>query len=191
MENYSERILETKSINLALPYFSCGKHVVKEVSESWGALEAAKLFKDRMDENTLIFIPGDGVVPRTGAIFSLYTKSHVISCDPIMKMEKVETLPKLGRLSYFNKKAEELDSSIIPQNIKRVLIVLCHSHCPMFEAIKFVKQIDKIDIINIPCCVPIPPFFLSKKNPPKIYMDKSIRTQKNKVYIWENIESSV
>ena len=78
MNKYHKRFLNSFTSENVIALFSRYKGAAKEITESWGMLEAAKLVTDKIGEH-IVIIAGDGCSPRTGAIFAYFTKADVES----------------------------------------------------------------------------------------------------------------
>lgn len=181
MNDYIKWLLNSRSAPLSLPYFLPNKNATKEITESVGCFMAAKEIDYPLDKS-IVIVAGDGIAPRTGAIFALYSKAVVHSIDPLLR-PKAEHQFQLENIFGYAKKGEDVK---VDCGGKRVLIVLPHSHCPMPEAVKIPFNYSRMDIVNLPCCVPVPGKFLTKENSARIYVDKNILSGKNMIYIWEN-----
>ena len=171
-----------------MPFFLPHKHAPKEMSESVGCLMAAMNI-DAPLKDARVIVVGDGVKPRTGAVFALFTKAIVHSIDPLMRTAllglRVEGggLPNLDRLSCHTSKGQDMKINCAGE---RVLVVLPHSHCPMQDAAEIPYNYSRLDIINLPCCVAVPDNFLNIVSPPKVYKDPNILSGKNTMYVWED-----
>ena len=156
----------------------------KEITESWGMLQAAKKFVPNLD-NKLVFVIGDGASPRTGALFAYYTKATVVSIDPAMNLDhykiwydrQVAVKETPQRLTVLKEKAENYKPSC---NNKDILVVWPHSHADMnsFEPVGYSTRAD----IALPCCVKIPNKWLSR--PHTKFSDENIMSEKNIVFVW-------
>lgn len=122
----------------------------KEITESFTCFNAVRkmLGSASFGENLTCLIPGDGTAPRTGALFALRTRWHVISVDPLMKPRWVLGRHNIQRLSV--KKAQV--ESMVPLVAPRVVVVSCHSHASLLAAVRRVSA-ERIDVISLPCCV--------------------------------------
>lgn len=181
MNTYIKHFLNTKASSQVLPLFNKGKNVCKELTESWGCLEAAKKYcKDLSD--CIVYVIGDGSTPRTAALFAFYTGAQCFSVDPALNLPFYNMWvekERPQRLSIMKKKIEEIG----PQecNNKRLLVIWPHSHAPMKESLGlFINYESRTDII-LPCCVQIPHSFM--KYPHIIYADNYILSPKNYMHI--------
>lgn len=63
-----------------------GKNMFKEISESMTVVHAVtSLDLDRRDRNLRVLVVGDGTLPRTAGLMSIFSNWQVHSLDPIMK----------------------------------------------------------------------------------------------------------
>lgn len=81
MNKYHKKFLSSFACENVVGIFSRYRGAPKEITKSWGMLEASKLLDIKIDESKIIVI-GDGCSPRTGIIFAYFTKAEVISIDP-------------------------------------------------------------------------------------------------------------
>lgn len=193
-QSFDKYISHFFSLNAAsdlLPFFiGCKRRAGKEVTESIGMFRAAQDLNINF-ENTIVIVPGDGKRPRTGAIFSFLTRAVVHSIDPIMDLEWFnKILPerfnlKPKRLNVYQNYGKDIKIDCAG---KDALLCLCHSHCHMKEALDIPRNFGKLTIINCPCCVDVPPQYLTKeytrKHNFRFYKDSNIWSPKNKVYSW-------
>lgn len=157
----------------------------KEISESMGAFEAVTThvlkgdFSQFGDKNTVMICVGDGVVPRTGALFKFRTSWNCISIDPEVRLT-TEWEEKIKGLTVIKKRLEEMGFDY-PEN--RVIVVMVHSHARIKDVFKHIKA-KELHIVSIPCCIPhdldgIPYIGIH---------DSNIWSEKNTVKIWLNCE---
>lgn len=184
MSQYLIRFLNSRSAENLMPLFTkCGKPA-KEITESFGMVEAAKKFCPELWKWKCIVV-GDGKTPRTGAMMSFYTGADVISVDP----EAYEELPSfyavnraLGavpkRLEIAKSRIEDID--LIHCDGKPVVVLWPHSHADM-DKCQVVNCERRVDIA-LPCCVPIKKAWLEK--PHIHYVDYSILSPKREIFIW-------
>ena len=184
MNKYHKRFLNSFTSENVIALFSRYKGAAKEITESWGMLEAAKLVTDKIGEH-IVIIAGDGCSPRTGAIFAYFTKADVISIDPNFNMlhweEHFDKQTKLGyepqRLKVLKKKIEDVP---IDCESKPCLVIWPHSHANMLNT-KIYNYSGRIDIA-MPCCKPIPAELM--KIPHFTYDDYNITSPKRTIHIW-------
>lgn len=161
-----------------------GKRCVKEISESFGILEAALNHIPNIS-NMKVYVIGDGSTPRTGVVFAYFTKANVISIDPqanlnhyniwYNKQDKIGQTPK--NIQFLKCKSSEF----IPNcEDKDILVVWPHSHAPLnsFNPVNYKSRRD----IILPCCIKIVKIWQQK--PHIVYVDEAIISPKNKIYIY-------
>lgn len=188
MNRYHKRFLESFTSDNVIALFSRYKNSAKEITESWGMLEAAKKFVPNLNDCRVVVV-GDGASPRTGAIFAYYTKTNVISIDPCFNIahwkDFVEKQTNMGfppqRLYLIKSKVENVNFDCLGN--ERVVVVWPHSHAPMDKCI--IKKVKERYDIALPCCVQIPKKFIEK--PHITYVDYNIESPRNTVHIWVNI----
>lgn len=126
----------------------------KEITESMAVFNAYR--KNLMfsytpnEENTTCIVVGDGVVPRTGAVFAMRTKFDVISVDPQMRC--FNPFITIKRLTPMKSRAEEI---YYGSSFDKLIIVAVHSHAPLDKVIKRIEKTTNIKefvIISMPCC---------------------------------------
>lgn len=150
----------------------------KEITESVGSAMALwyKVDKvDRSDENTQVYVLGDGKTPMTGALISQDSRFNVVSIDP--RLVKKE-YPDIPRLKIFQGKSQ--DYKDINMKASLSVIVGVHSHAPLKEFWDRVPD-PKIAIV-IPCCSPQE----TDREPDLEYDDTRIFSKKNHIKIWDN-----
>lgn len=185
MNTYHKRFLETFSAENVIGLFSRYRGAAKEITESWGMLEAAKKYVPNLNESSVIVV-GDGCSPRTGALFAYYTKANVISVDPNFNMDHwidhQEKQTSIGfapqRLHVFKEKIEDKLWHIYSET---VVVVWPHSHANMNAARLTGKYSKRIDIA-MPCCVPIPKAWMVK--PHIVFDDYHILSPKRTIHVW-------
>lgn len=189
--SYVSYLLNSKSAPLVLPYFWGNKKATKEISESVAMLEAAKSLPIKLNES-LVIVVGDGVLPRTGALFALFTKATVRSYDPLMRLDEVKNLPQLDRLDVY---ARPIDKNSAPIGCagKDTVVIFPHSHAHMDVVLKRLKNYKTLSMINMPCCVQIPEKYFRKTGDtfdklPVVYEDYHVLSAKRTVYVWSCYE---
>jgi hypothetical protein len=159
----------------------------KEITESMAAFNAVRtmLNLSPMDESVSLVAVGDGVTPRTAAMFAFRTKWNCYSIDPALDTgRKWFSLPSY-RLTVVADKVENL---IRPGGEKFwifdgvVVIVAVHSHAPLPVVLEHIKGSPR-HVVAIPCCVP-------QEIPHRIYsgyIDNGIWSPKNTVKVWDYV----
>lgn len=153
----------------------------KEITESFAAFAAAGHLDNAFnlkDEGVRCFVIGDGVVPRTGALFACRSQWQITSIDPQMYTDRSNPFERLKRV---NCRIEDL----APLTCDKALIVLVHSHAYPPACFKRIKARTRLGVIAIPCCVRLEEI---NGAPPDIaYEDSGIWSPKQTVKIWRNI----
>lgn len=188
INDYLRRFLNTRAAPDVLALFSLTNNVHKEITESWAMLEAARKYCGDLSDK-LIIVVGDGSQPRTGVMFSFYTKAEVISIDPQFQLGKLATwwdrIMKLydhppQRLQIMKGRIEE---ACIDAQGKDVVVVHPHSHAG-FEFGELSNYKSRSDIC-MPCCNPIPHKWAIK--PHIVYKDHNVLSPKQDIHIWTEV----
>jgi hypothetical protein len=162
---------------------------VKEQTESVCMLHFAETFQDL--SNSLIFVIGDGVCPRTGALFALrYPDARVYSIDPLIKDNKtfdnLHCITSLVEDFIKTKEAHDLLSKC-----SKLCIVSPHSHANIYQCLSRLNRykIQKC-IVSMPCCQPkiqilteAQEYELGLNRIHHCY-DFNVHSEKNEVYVW-------
>ena len=182
MNKYIERFISTRSCEDVVGLFSCCNNTKKEITESWAMLEAAKKYTEDLSKMFVLVI-GDGVLPRTGALFAYYTKATVLSIDPIMNIRKFMAWKNAKNLEPKNLfvKDAKVEDTPVALNGSDVLVIWPHSHAPMGKE-RISNHGRRIDIA-MPCCVNIPSGFMRREH--LVYEDVHVLSPKNKVHVWK------
>lgn len=153
----------------------------KEITESYGALNAVrtKLKQYDLDDPTVTLVSvGDGITPRTAALFAFRTKWQCISIDPLLKVDKMLYWEEnIQRLRCFPGKVENVDI-----NEDKVVIVAVHSHANLQSILQHVRGKVR-SLVAIPCCVP----YIHESIRPMEYSDSGVWSPKNIVKVWRTI----
>jgi len=147
----------------------------KEITESFGAIEATKYLPVSWKDDIAMVCVGDGHAPRTGAVFAFSSKWDCYSVDPQLRQKDWN----VDRLTCKRFKIEDVWLSFD----KPCVIVMVHSHARVEDTLRAIKAPIR-HLIAIECCVPL--------NVPNIapdisYNDESIWSPKNEVKIWKNV----
>lgn len=185
MNKYLKAFLGTRSCEDVVALFARYGGAAKEITESWGMLEAAYNHAPFRLNDCKVFIVGDGCSPRTGGMFAFYTKATVESIDPNFNMEHWEQFcsrhEKLGNpVQRLKLHKDVIENLTLDGEEKDVLVVWPHSHANM-NSLKLVNQANRCDIA-LPCCEPLPPNWASI--PHITYVDRHIASPKNCVHIF-------
>jgi len=126
-----------------------------------------------LDDKEVVFIcVGDGVTPRTAAMFAFRTAWNCISIDPDMTWENNG---RVRRLTCIKDKVENLT----PKRYPKLVIAHVHSHAHLQESCR-IFQGDRRVVIAMPCCIKQE----RDINPNVIYEDKSVWSPKNQIKVW-------
>lgn len=185
MSDYLKRFINTRSAENLMPLFTKCGNPAKEITESWGMLEAVKKYCAELWRWKCIIV-GDGRTPRTGAMIAFYTGADTVSVDPELNLEAwaqyryIQSLQgiQIKRLLLMADKIEDISS--INCDGKPVVVLWPHSHAPMNKCntVNYAKRID----IALPCCVKIPKEMY--KQPHIYYQDLQILSPKRDIHIW-------
>lgn len=109
------------------------------------------------DPSVVCIIPGDGVLPRAGYLFALYTNWTVISIDPIMDVDRVKEKYSLKNLHCIRGLDEDLDlKQYLDGNEDPTFVLLhIHSHANFqhgWERLQSISPKGKKIGLTIPCC---------------------------------------
>lgn len=163
---------------LALKLFPNAKEITESMAAFRGVMDiianAANLKAN--DPNVVLVSVGDGVTPRTAALFAFRTEWRCWSVDPLLRMEKHY---EINHLYLAKDKIEDvnLDFSDRP-----VVIVCVHSHAKMKDILAHIHGKSR-HLLTIPCCE-------QHTIPNKVYFgytDDNIWSEKREVKIWMNI----
>jgi len=176
---YLDEFFRSKCAPDVLPYFQCD-NPTKEITESMSALVHARKilgYESSMRKDVICLIPGDGVLPRTGALVAHKTKWNVVSVDPLSRIIDFTTMQQKQRINrlrvYQNRIGELIDN--VNWYSKICVILLVHSHAPLIHAIQILHPSEQLIIVSIPCCKKdrLDSFASSSVNDPAIYSDKN------------------
>lgn len=95
---YANKLLRSSKYEELMWLFMQTKDPIKEITESWGALENIQKFTDITDDWLHI---GDGSTCRTGALFSLFTQSQSICIDPQVNEELLSQWVECFKIQRF------------------------------------------------------------------------------------------
>ena len=155
----------------------------KEWTESCGVYHAARNFLEIPFKNPNIGLVsvGDGVSPRTGALFAFRSAWTCYSIDPNMRMDKKYDIDRLFCLAN---RIEEVQLDL--SKFEQTVIVMVHSHATVENTLKTIKA-DKLHLICLPCCVP-----QELPNIPFIgYRDSNVLSPKNEIKVWKDLHLSL
>ena len=102
------------------------------------------------DASVTVVVVGDGLTPRTAALFCFRTRWSCVSIDPLMTedtpwSERIERLTALrGRLQ-----------DAAPEGgfaAERLLLILPHAHIGLDECVRYVRWRRVLAAVVMPCC---------------------------------------
>lgn len=186
MNLYHKRLLSSNSAENVIGLFSRYKGAAKEVTESWGMLEAAIKYVQDLNE-CLVVVVGDGCSPRTGALLAYLTRADVISVDPNMNMRHWEEhVGKQTAMGYPPQRlrviADRIENIEIDCEGRSCVVLWPHSHANM-EHTRIMNHAKRTDIA-MPCCVPIPKKWMEK--PHIVFDDYNVLSPKRSIHVWTN-----
>jgi len=186
-----DEFLRSRCAPDVLPFFRDCHKAAKEVTESMAALRWARKAlgvgsSQRRDVRCLV--PGDGVLPRTGALVAHKTRWVVTSVDPLMRVDDPR-LKKVDRLYCLAKRVEEMRAEPMTRSLGLAGAVLAvHSHAPLEASAKLMLAMyDPVVVVAIPCCEPqelSEDLLLGTAVKETIVRDDGIFSDKNEVHIW-------
>jgi hypothetical protein len=168
------------------------KNMTKEILENISALMhiTSHSLVDKLlnNDNILCLAVGDGKHPRSGILFALATKWHVISIDPIMDNKWLNQYKSvITNLECKQATANDVISTIDFAGYQYVIMVGVHSHANMFEAKRMImkkKSDTKLLLLHMPCCKKIPIQFNNIKPIVDVH-DIIIPSIKNRILMWQ------
>mmetsp|Transcript_47646 Transcript_47646/g.102014 ORF Transcript_47646/g.102014 Transcript_47646/m.102014 type:complete len:377 (-) Transcript_47646:412-1542(-) len=128
----------------------------KELTESFACFAAVRthlgsVFKPTDPEVTVLVV-GDGMTPRTAALFAFRTSWRCVSVDPLLKeREGPETSPwgeSVERLTALRGMVEEMPIL----HSESVLIVMPHAHVGLEATLQRVRWRRHLGVLAMPCC---------------------------------------
>lgn len=164
----------------------------KEITESIGCYNAVLHYiveKEselnvpiKLNDPTINLVSvGDGSTPRTAALFAMRTEWNCISVDPQLKptASNPKDYSMIHGLTLLRCHIEDCTDLHFTSPC---IIVCVHSHAPL-DAILNKISAPILHLVTIPCCIPH-----NLYNRPYIgYRDRGIRSEKNEVKIWLNV----
>jgi len=129
----------------------------KEQSESVSALFAFRKYVQTERSRVGVIVVADGSTPRTGFLLALERPKWVISVDPIMRAEWIDSEKLPSNLCVCKCKIEEVELDELNwREIDSVVIIAVHAHVGFENYLDVVLQRkQKTTIIAIPCCIPL------------------------------------
>lgn len=149
----------------------------KEITESMAAYAAVRKYGDLdlADPKVHVYCVGDGVTPRTGAVFAVRSAWTVDSIDPRMRNKNYED--KILRLRTWAMPVEQM----VPFGGDGPgVLVAVHSHAKLDACWHLLEGHSTRVVVSIPCCVPQ----TNHESPVVEYADWGIWSPHRLVKIW-------
>ncbi len=153
----------------------------KEVTETWAMFEATRHLDPGYEwnnPNVVCYVVGDGVVPRTAAMFAFRTKWTCCSVDPALRPRKYD----IQRLLLHRSKIEDVELG--PVSHCKTLIVLPHSHAKIKDCLNRIVSPNGRAVISMDCCVNQ---VIPGHAPDVEYEDDNVWSKKNIIRVWRNV----
>ena len=129
----------------------------KELTESFACFNAARAHLAEAfrpdDPSVLLLAIGDGLTPRTAALFAFRTSWRCVAVDPLMRApeswgERIERLTAHRATVAAAAEAEPGGGFVAP----RVLLVLPHAHVGLAGCLRLVRWQVALGAVVLPCC---------------------------------------
>ncbi|KAF0744762.1 hypothetical protein Ae201684_001217 [Aphanomyces euteiches] len=160
----------------------------KEVSETMGVFNALRHvlihMQDKASTNTFrngIVVVGDGVTPRTAAMFAYRTKDWMCySVDPLMKDDEEMPWNTMGNVVAIRDKIEN-----VRIRLNKAIVVLVHAHVTIEQALHAIQADDIVAVLTLPCCNWYGRQELCfDRHPDFVYDDMSILSTHREIRLW-------
>ena len=92
---------------------------------------------------------GDGVTPRTAALFAFRTKWQCIAVDPIMRVETEDG--SWNGVSRLQIRADMIEETA-PIKARKLLVVCVHAHVGLQQCLDVMSWESALGIVIMPCC---------------------------------------
>ncbi|ETV87068.1 hypothetical protein H257_02074 [Aphanomyces astaci] len=164
----------------------------KEVSETMGVFNAVRKLglheKDTAPPGVHdgIVIVGDGVTPRTAAMFAYRTKGWTCySVDPIMKVSTSDAQVPWdgGALANVVSVCDKIENIRI--RLRKAIVVLVHAHVTIEQAMVAIDATEVVAVLTLPCCnwYGRQERYLDR-HPDIVYDDLSILSVHREIRVW-------
>lgn len=147
----------------------------KEITESFGALEATKHLPVSWKDDLAVVCVGDGHSPRTGSVFAFSTKWDCYSVDPKLR-------PKEWNVNRLTTKPFKIQDTFLEFD-KPCIICMVHAHVKVNETLPYIKAPIR-HLITMQCCVNLD---LAGRIPDQEYNDENIWSPMNKIKVYLNV----
>ncbi|KDO30251.1 hypothetical protein SPRG_19803 [Saprolegnia parasitica CBS 223.65] len=164
----------------------------KEVTETMGVFNAIRKLNlhvlDAGDDATGlrngIVVVGDGMTPRTAAMFASRTKGWTcFSVDPIMRVSTPEAPVSWADMENVVPICAKIEDIRIRLN--KAIVILVHAHVTMPQAMASIQANTVVAVLTLPCCN----WYghqeeLDLRPPTVVYDDMSILSQHREIRLW-------
>lgn len=125
----------------------------KEMTESFAVFAAVRShLRDDFapnDREVTVVCVGDGVTPRTAALFAFRTKWQCIAVDPIMRVETEDG--SWNGVSRLQIRADMIEETA-PIKARKLLVVCVHAHVGLQQCLDVMSWESALGIVAMPCC---------------------------------------
>jgi hypothetical protein len=150
---YLDRLMRRGSFEALVPLFAHAERPAKEMTESFSALVHLRPFLSGPGPHRVIHV-GDGAHARTGAMFSLKTKSENISVDPQTNVPLLEAWRERFGIQRFEFRRARIVDAILELNAlppMRTLVTFVHAHVSVDDVLRTLRWDAAY---TLACCVP-------------------------------------
>lgn len=124
----------------------------KELTESFACFNAVRRHlcdNFRPDDPSVRLVAiGDGLTPRTAALFAFRTSWRCVSVDPLMARPE-HWCREVDRLTAVRAKVEDVADHLVGE---RLLLVLPHAHVALSTCVSLCQWKKALGAVVIPCC---------------------------------------
>ena len=182
-----DRFITLRSAPELIPFFPNAKEITETVATFSAIRKVGKRFPDILNkEDVTCVVPGDGVMPRTGAYAAYNTKWNVVSIDPLMNESKwvgVKTVKFPRRLRTIKSTIEDITETFTGG---LVVVLSVHSHARLNNVLDKINA-DTVLIAALECCVPMELDYYKnyKIIRTREYRDGGVWSPENRMKAWE------
>ena len=151
--DYLDRLMRRNCFEALWPLFAKAQRPAKELTESYCALVHLRPFLQPAQECRVLHV-GDGAHARTAAMFSLKTRAHNISIDPLLNLPLVGRWRErfgIARMELIKGRIQEVASELNALPAARTLVTFVHAHVPVEEVL---DQLRWDVAFTLACCLP-------------------------------------
>jgi hypothetical protein len=145
--------MRRESFEALWPLFAKAERPAKELTESFSALVHLRPFLSPGHECRVVHV-GDGAHARTAAMFSLKTKTHNISVDPVLNLALVDAWCErfgISRLERHKARIEDVTSALNRLPRVRTLVTFVHAHVAVEQVL---ARLHWDVAFTLSCCSP-------------------------------------